>query len=153
GSTPTRASEQGGGCNDRRTSSDGVFAARVLRDHVVSGDRARAMGATHAQLDGRDAGLLRRMFSAGRAGDHLLRQVTDRRNAGGRRAAAAAPALAAHGVVRRGSLEAARGDQRRIGADRPHPRTSSVKESNMPRLTKFEEYRDRYPDFALEKTD
>jgi hypothetical protein len=23
----------------------------------------------------------------------------------------------------------------------------------MPRLTKFEEYRDRYPDFALEKTD
>ena len=23
----------------------------------------------------------------------------------------------------------------------------------MPRLTKFEEYRDRYPDFALDKTD
>ena len=23
----------------------------------------------------------------------------------------------------------------------------------MPRLTRFEEYRDRYPDFALEKTD
>lgn len=23
----------------------------------------------------------------------------------------------------------------------------------MPRLTKFEEYRDRYPDFALERTD
>ena len=50
-------------------------------------DRARALRAAHGELDGRDAGVLRRVLPARRGSDRLLRQVPARRPA--RRRAAA----------------------------------------------------------------
>ena len=66
---------------------------------LVPADRARALRQAAGQLDGRDAGVLRRDHPARRGGDRLLRQVPARRPARGRAQPAASAVLADHGVV------------------------------------------------------
>ncbi len=115
GSTTTSARRRGRRTMTRRLAADRFADLEQFSDWCLPTERG-ALRQAARQLDGRDAGVLRRHHRAGRGGDLLLRQVPPRRHARGRAQPDAPAVLDDHGVVPGRVLEATAGS--RLGSHR-----------------------------------